>query len=74
MPQDSVQIPGVLDPHSECTGNEEEEEEAPGPGDQPQEVPSPPGGATHTDETEETVITSTKFISLHSLQILLMTR
>ncbi|KAI9574287.1 TPR-like protein [Boletus coccyginus] len=40
-------------PHPECAGNVQEEEEAPAPGDLPQDVPSPPGGTTHTDEIEE---------------------
>ncbi|KAI9566935.1 TPR-like protein [Boletus coccyginus] len=55
---DSVQIPSVPDPHPECVGEEQGKEEAPGPGDQPQDIPSPPGSVMHTDEIEETVITN----------------
>ncbi|KAI9574317.1 CHAT domain-containing protein [Boletus coccyginus] len=55
---DGVQITGVPDLHPECAGKEQGKEEAPGPGDQPQDVPSPPGGATHTKEIEKIIITS----------------
>ena len=57
-----MQIHGVPNPHLECAGGKQGKEEAPGPGGQPQDVPSPLGSATHTDEIEEMVITSTKFI------------
>ena len=46
---------------------ETEHEEKPGPGpDQPEGLPSSLGSATHTDEGEETAITSTKFVSPQS--------
>ncbi|KAI9462573.1 CHAT domain-containing protein [Boletus coccyginus] len=56
---DSIQTPGVSDHYPECTRQEQgDEETSAGPGDQPQYVPSSSGAATHTDEIEETVITS----------------
>ena len=46
---------------------ETQHEENPGPDPyQPDDSPSSPGSTTHTEEDEETVITCTEFISLHS--------
>ncbi|KAI9574310.1 hypothetical protein HD554DRAFT_2034450 [Boletus coccyginus] len=55
---DGVQIPGDPDLHPECTGEEQGKEGAPEPGDQSQDVLSPSGGASHTDEIDEMVITN----------------
>ena len=73
-PQDEVQTPVVPDPNPECAGNDQGNDEIPGPGNQPQDMPIPSGTAMHTDEIEQTVITSTRFISSLGLQRLLMTR
>ncbi|KAI9574346.1 hypothetical protein HD554DRAFT_2325140 [Boletus coccyginus] len=51
--QDGIQIPGVPTPHPGCVGNGQRREKVPGSGDQPQDVPSPPDSATHTDKIEE---------------------
>ncbi|KAI9458224.1 heterokaryon incompatibility protein-domain-containing protein [Boletus coccyginus] len=57
-PTNGMQISGVPDSHPGCAGEEEGKEEAARRGDQLQDVPSPPGGATHTSEIEATAITS----------------
>ena len=70
-------MPGVSDRYPRCVGQKQGKEETPGPGDQPQHVPSSSGSPGHTGENKELVITSKKLISLHSLQRLqrlLMTR
>ncbi|KAI9567762.1 CHAT domain-containing protein [Boletus coccyginus] len=54
---DSIQTPGVSD-HPECAGEEQGSQETSGSGDQPQDVSSSSGAATHTDQIEEMVITS----------------
>jgi hypothetical protein len=51
--------------HTDETG-ETGHEEQPKPVAEPEDSPTSPGSATHTDENEETVITSTKFTPLHS--------
>jgi len=72
--QDKVQTPVIPDPNPECAGKDQGNDETLRPGNQPQDMPTPSGAAIHTDEIEQMVITSMKFISLRSLQRWLMTR
>ena len=60
---------GVADYYSKCAGQEQGSEESPGPGGHPEDVPFISSSAAHTDEIEEIVITSMKFMSLRLLEI-----
>jgi hypothetical protein len=52
--------------HTDETGETVHEEQPKPVADRPEDSPTSADSATHTDENEETVITSTKFVTLHS--------
>ena len=53
-----MQTSGV---YPKCAGQAQRSKETPEPGDQPHHVPCSSGSATHTDDNEETILTSMKF-------------
>ena len=55
-------MPRVSEPYLACAGQAQGNKEQPGPGNEPQHVPSSSGLAMHTDENEELVITSMKLL------------
>ncbi|KAF8552252.1 hypothetical protein OG21DRAFT_156868 [Imleria badia] len=69
----NTQVPGTSGPSPECAGQEQGKETEPEPADQPQHGSSSSGPAMHTGESEETVITSRKSMSLQSVKRSLMT-
>ena len=69
-----MQAPIVSDPDPECEEQGHGNKKKPVYGDPLQDVLCSPGSAAHADDNEETIVTSSKFIPLHSLQRSLMTR